>query len=98
MRKTRYVVSKSGSGAPARDSPMWNCAILAITLALVAGCSARKIVYLPDGRSGYVARCDGDGWQKCYQRATKVCKRGRYEVLDRQRSPMVLYYRCANGK
>jgi hypothetical protein len=83
-----------GGGAGAA----WKCAILALTLALAAGCSARKIVYLPDGRSGYITECDSKGWQQCYRRATKVCKKSSYEALERQRSPKVLYYRCSKGK
>jgi len=64
-------------------------------IALVAGCSsARKTVYLPDGRAAYMTACDGAGWQKCYKKATKVCKPHSYEALEKQRSPKVLYYSC----
>ncbi len=75
------------------------CTLLLLTLAIVASCSsARKTVYLPDGRRGYLTECDSKGWQQCYRRATKICRPGSYETLERQRSPKVLYYRCANGK
>jgi hypothetical protein len=73
------------------------CAVTLAAVMLVAGCSsARKTVYLPDGRGGYMASCDDDGWQKCYKKATKVCKPRSYEALEKQRSPKVLFYRCAS--
>jgi hypothetical protein len=68
-------------------------ALLAIVL-LAACSSARKTVYLPDGRGGYMTACDDDGWQKCYRKATRICKPHSYEVLEKQRHPKVLYYSC----
>jgi hypothetical protein len=64
-------------------------------IALVAGCSsARRIVYLPDGRAAYMTACDDAGWQKCYKKATNVCKRHSYVALEKQRNPKVLYFSC----
>ena len=66
-----------------------------MALTLVAGCSsARKTIYLPDGRAAYMTSCDDDGWQQCYKKATKVCKHHSYEALEKQRYPKVLYYSC----
>jgi hypothetical protein len=71
---------------------------LAAVLAAIfvaAGCSsARKTVYLPDGRGGFMTKCEDDGWQKCYRKATKICRPHNYEVLERQRRPKVLFYSC----
>jgi hypothetical protein len=74
--------------------------ILSLLVAiLIAGCSsARKTVYLPDGRGGYMTACEDDGWQRCYKKATKICRPHNYEVLEKQRSPKVLFYRCQSGQ
>ena len=72
-------------------------ALLAVTL--LAGCSsARKTVYLPDGRDGFMTACEDDGWQRCYKKATKICKPRSYEVLEKQRNPKVLFYRCQSAR
>jgi hypothetical protein len=74
------------------------CAALLAAMTFTAGCSsARKTVYLPDGRGGYMTACDSDGWQKCYRKATKICKPRNYEVLEKQRNPKVMFYRCGAG-
>ena len=75
-----------------------NFGLLLLMLAAANCTGARKIVYLPDGRSGYMTKCDSEGWQRCYQRATKICKRtgSGYDVLQKQHSPNVLFYSCKN--
>ena len=68
-------------------------AVLAMVL-VAASCGARKTVYLPDGRGSFMTACDDDGWQKCYKKATKICRPHNYEVLEKQRRPKVLFYSC----
>jgi hypothetical protein len=63
-------------------------------LCIVCGCSSSKRVYLPDGRGAYVTSCESKGWQRCYLRATKKCKPGKYEVLERHYEHKALYYQC----
>jgi hypothetical protein len=42
--------------------------------------------------------CEDDGWQECYKKATNACEHHNYEVLEKQRNPKVLSYRCPGAQ
>lgn len=60
-----------------------------VGLVLVASCASGppKGFPLPDGRTGYQARCDGsaNSITSCYRHAAEVCG-GKYEVVGEDKS------------
>jgi hypothetical protein len=51
-------------------------------LAMLAGCTTAKEIYLPNGSKGQVIRCDGIGnrMDDCYQKAGDVCGSKGYDL------------------
>ena len=75
---------------------------MAFVVALVLfGCASKeiKLTTMPDGGSGYVAACGGQGgsWGPCYEQAAKKCPAG-FDILDRESYGTAahrnLYFRC----
>lgn len=54
------------------------------TLSL-GSCETARPFPLPDGKTGYVVRCNGTAvtMASCYKLAAKTCPDGRYQVVDR---------------
>lgn len=57
--------------------------LLAVMLALIAGCSATAKTYEKKGRKGLNINCSGltSSWEQCEEKATRACGKKGYKVL-----------------
>ena len=58
--------------------------VVVACLAMLAGCTTAKDVYLPDGTPGYHVSCDifGASSADCYQKAGEICGPKGYVVVN----------------
>ncbi len=60
--------------------------VVIVCLAMLAGCTTAKDVYLPDGTLGYHVRCSGAVFATnsadCYQKAGEICGAKGYTTVD----------------
>ncbi len=68
-------------------------------LAILAGCTTSKEMYLHDGSRGYDIRCDGigDRVENCFQKAGEICGAKGYDITSPQGSvtqTRSLFIRC----
>ena len=60
--------------------------VVVACLAMVAGCTTAKDVYLPDGTLGYHVGCSGTAFATdsadCYQKAGEICGAKGYTIVD----------------
>jgi hypothetical protein len=68
-------------------------------LAMLAGCTTSKEMYLSDGSRGYDIRCDGitNRVENCFRKAGEVCGAKGYDITTPQGSVTLtrsLFIRC----
>src|ERR1700690_2034174 len=58
--------------------------VVVACLAMLAGCTTAKDVYLPDGTLGHHVSCDtfATGLAGCYQKAGEICEAKGYTIVD----------------
>ena len=58
--------------------------VVVACLAMLAGCTTAKDVYLPDGTPGYHVSCStfGASSADCYQKAGEICGAKGYTIVD----------------
>jgi hypothetical protein len=58
--------------------------VVVACLAMLAGCTTAKDVYLPDGTPGYHVSCNAFGGSSadCYQKAGEICGARGYTIVN----------------